>query len=215
MKKRVFVLITIVISLIIYIVSSYVIVLPQKDSVLVLGIIDGDLSFTHDNVINTVPLVEEGEKQHGDMILSFIEEYNCNVDIAYYDAENNNEISTKSLIEGLNWMIENNIKCVCISLSSDFYSEELETWINEHSDTIKIYASYNNSSNTLDYPAQHSNVIGVGADSKINYKSIDVRCKTNKIILYRQGIHIYKGNSYLAPMTMINDEGGKSVYEES
>lgn len=215
MKKRVFVLITIVISLIIYIVSSYVIVLPQKDSVLVLGIIDGDLSFTHDNVINTVPLVEEGEKQHGDMILSFIEEYNCNVDIAYYDAENNNEISTKSLIEGLNWMIENNIKCVCISLSSDFYSEELETWINEHSDTIKIYASYNNSSNTLDYPAQYSNVIGVGADSKINYKSIDVRCKTNKIILYRQGIHIYKGNSYLAPMTMINDEGGKSVYEES
>lgn len=66
-----------------------------------------------------------------------------------------------------------------------------------------------------DYPAQYSNVIGVGADYKINYKSIDVRCKTNKIILYRQGIHIYKGNSYLAPMTMINDEGGKSVYEES
>lgn len=105
MKKRVFVLITIVISLIIYIVSSYVIVLPQKDSVLVLGIIDGDLSFTHDNVINTVPLVEEGEKQHGDMILSFIEEYNRNVDIAYYDAENNNEISTKSLIEGLSCSI--------------------------------------------------------------------------------------------------------------
>lgn len=174
-----------------------------------MGIIDGDLSIEHDNILNNVSMLKNGEMQHGDQILSFLEKYNKDIKVVYYDAEIDGKISTETLIAGLKWMLTHNIDNVCISLSSDFYSDTLESWINEHKNEITIYASYNNLYNSLDYPAQYTNVIGVGSDSKVIYKEKDIQCRTNNIILIDEKIHLYSGNSYLAPLQMIIDIKGR------
>lgn len=109
-------------------------------------------------------------------------------------------------------MIENKIDCVCISLSSGYYSETLEAWIEEHQDEVTIYASYNNLFNTVDYPAQYSNVIGVGSGFKVEYKEIDVKYRTNKIFLVGNGVNMYSGNSYLAPMQMVSDKRKENIH---
>ena len=210
--------IPIFIGLILYVNYTYTIVTVQKSNQpeKLLGVIDGGLSHPHNNVVNQVILSKKYDNQHGDMILYFIEKYDKKISIAYYNAESNNKITTKSIIEGLNWMLDNRISRVCISMSTSFYSEELQNWINEHSKAIEIYASYNNLENTLDYPAQYNNVIGMGVNSQANYKPSDIIYKSNKILLIGRGLHIYKGNSYLAPMQMIIAErGGLQLWNES
>ena len=66
--------------------------------------------------------------------------------------------------------------------------------------------------NTIDYPAQYANVIGVGRGSQIEYKEIDVKFRTNKILLIGNGINVYNGNSYLAPMQMVREQRKGNIY---
>lgn len=215
MKKRIIILfISIVIIILAGFSLTYTVILPLKnnESEITLGIIDGNLSMSHKNIFNSVNVLTEKEKQHGDLVLFFMEKYDSNVKIAYYDAEKNDKITTESLIAGLNWMIDNKVNCVCISLSSAYYSEELETWINKHHEEITIYASYSNLYNTVDYPAQYANVIGVGSGSRVAYKENDTKYRTNKILLIRNGIYLFNGNSYLAPMQMVSDKRKENVY---
>ena len=82
---------------------------------------------------------------------------------------------------------------------------KLEKWIIDHSDDIKVYASYNNLLNSFDYPAQYEKVIGVGTNKILNGKNIDVLYRSHEIIVLSGGIKIYSGNSYLAPYTMLKD----------
>lgn len=93
-----------------------------------------------------------------------------------------------------------------------YYSEELETWINKHHEEITIYASYSNLYNTVDYPAQYANVIGVGSGLRVAYKENDTKYRTNRILLIRNGIYLFNGNSYLAPMQMVSDKRKENVY---
>lgn len=215
MKKRIIILfISIVIIILAGFSLTYTVVLPLKnnESEITLGIIDGNLSMSHKNVFNSVNVLTEKEKQHGDLVLFFMEKYDSNVKIVYYDAEKNDKITTESLIAGLNWMIDNKVNCVCISLSSAYYSEELETWINKHHEEITINASYSNLYNTIDYPAQYANVIGVGSGLRVTYKENDTKYRTNKILLIRKGIYLFNGNSYLAPMQMVSDKRKEKFY---
>lgn len=215
MKKKIIICSLIIIFAgLLTIYDRYIILFSKKNNSdtsaeLSMGIIDGDLSIEHDNILNNVSMLKNGEMQHGDQILSFLEKYNKDIKVVYYDAEIDGKISTETLIAGLKWMLTHNIDNVCISLSSDFYSDTLESWINEHKNEITIYASYNNLYNSLDYPAQYTNVIGVGSDSKVIYKEKDIQCRTNNIILIDEKIHLYSGNSYLAPLQMIIDIKGR------
>lgn len=168
-----------------------------------IGIIDGSLSQKHNNIINRTNIYSD-LCTHGDSILSFLELYMPKFEFYYYDASINEKICSQGIINGLNWMIDNGIDYVSISVTSKFYSNELESWILNNNKRIKIYASYSNLISTKDYPAQYKNVIGIGTDSRILYKDIDIKEKTNKIILFSNGIHIYTGNSYLTPVEMIN-----------
>lgn len=172
------------------------------------GIIDGSLFNKHNNITKIHSAISNvvSSKQHGDNVLEFLNNVAPNVPFFYYNAEIDGEITSENIIDGLQWMVESNVDCVAISLSSKCYSEELENWISHNSDKIEIYASYNNTLNSFDYPAQYESVIGVGTSEVVNSKDIDVLYKSNNIIVMSFGIKRYSGNSYLTPYTMLKRE---------
>ncbi len=139
----------------------------------------------------------------GDHMIDFANICNSKKNIYYFDASINGEISTESIIEGLEWMIENSVSKVNLSLSSKIYSEQLNQWINDHKDDIEIYASYNNNINSYDYPAMYSNVVASGKKSPIKFKDIDYSYASSNIIYIGSGVKLYEGNSYLSVLTLI------------
>ena len=170
------------------------------------GLIDGDLSYVHKNVINMGEISVEKSKResHGDSILEFLQRWRPSFSFYYYDSEESGIISSESLIEGLEWMIKNDVKYVSISYSGKYESKKLENWIDKHSDEITIYASYNNYINTLDYPAMYKKVIGVGCNVT---KKRDVSIRNNKLIVCDgSSFFSYEGNSYMTPYIMIKDQ---------
>ncbi|PXV91874.1 hypothetical protein C8E03_103445 [Lachnotalea glycerini] len=193
---------------IIYIYCNVIFIKPDTNigqNTVSFGIIDGGLSGEHSNVVDTNANYEEKKLTHGDKILNFMSEYVFDSSFYYYDAEDDNTISTDKLLVGLQWMLDNNVECVSISLSSKFYSEEVADWMNENSNDIKVYASYSNTVNSLDYPASYNNVIGVGSSAKIEVKESDVIFRNSKLIVWSTPFRFYSGNSYLAPYCMVRD----------
>lgn len=167
------------------------------------GIIDGYLSeLQYNNIIYSSDAFSVQET-HGDQLIKFSNCKNFSGEIFYYAAvDNNGKITNTSIIEGLEWMLKNNVYYVNISLSSKKYSEKLENWILEHPN-VKIYCSYNNQENTFDYPALYEMTIASGSSKKINYKKNDVRYRTNLILIYNDGLHWFKGNSFLSLNTLL------------
>ena len=167
------------------------------------GIIDSNLSRNHANIFDINETNYSSVLTHGDKILDFLEKYENSYSFYYYIAEENNHISSAKLLDGLKWMLKNEVKFVCISLSSKYYSEDLQSWILENKDQITVYASYNNVINDLDYPAKYEGVIGIGSSLKIKKKKEDIIYKNSKIILISNGFYYFNGNSFLAPYTML------------
>lgn len=188
--------------------QNYIIVVPVKNIDFKYGVIDGHISSEYQNVTyNTLNRFDDECITHGDLIVKFIRNLDNQSNIFYYDAENEEgKISSENIILGLNWMLNNGVDKVNISLSSSFYSKELEKWISTNADYIKIYASYNNKINSLDYPAMYQNVIGSGYNKKIKYKDIDKTYKTNKILVWTNILEKYEGTSYLSPWTMLSEK---------
>lgn len=120
----------------------------------------------------------------------------------YYNAETEGGISSYEILNGLNRILENGVEYVGISLSSNYYLNEWQQWITAHYDEITIFTSYNNTINTLDYPANYENLKGVYSSFYVKAKSIDIFL-SNNIILISDGIHFYRGNSYWSPYAMI------------
>lgn len=81
--------------------------------------------------------------------------------------------------------------------------------ITKHSDDIIIYASYNNIS-SIDYPAQYDGVVGIGSDKRISYKENDVHFDSNDVLLISEHLYLYSGNSYLAPLHMLQATSNKN-----
>ncbi len=72
--------------------------------------------------------------------------------------------SYSSIIEGINWAIENNINVINMSFGGSNYSKILEEAINlAYENNILIIASAGNSGLDITYPAKFNNVIAVGA----------------------------------------------------
>ena len=92
----------------------------------------------------------------------------------YYNAETEGGISSYEILNGLNRILENGAEYVGISLSSKYYLNEWQQWITAHYDEITIFASYNNTINTLDYPANYENLKGVYSSFYVKANSIDI-----------------------------------------
>lgn len=168
------------------------------------GIIDGNITTFYDNVSYFENrMLFDGSETHGDKMIDFALKIQKNLDLYYFDATNElGVIDTNSIIKGLDWMLENSVTRVNISLSSKTYSMELAEWISNH-DEIMVFASYNNRMNTNDFPAMYEGVYGSGSNSKVTYKSIDIQYSNNRIMICSAPLGLYNGNSYLSILSML------------
>lgn len=182
------------------------IVVGQKIMDEPIGVIDGQRSYVYANEIyNGVVSSDLKEKTHGDRVLECINIYSKEAQVYYYNASGeDNVISTEEIMDGLEWMLENDIRKVNISLSSKNYSKEMEEWISLHRNQIQVYASYNNLKNSFDYPAMYSHVIGSGSEN-IEYKEGDKKYRGN-VVVFLPKMKVYSGNSFLSLITMLESE---------
>ena len=198
-KKNIFISMILLIIISIFILTKmYVIVIPKRNSEKI-GIIDGKYTLEYDNVVYNISSDESLEEQtHGDKILDFAEKISNGLNIYYYDASNQDGIiNTENILKGLNYMKNNDVKKINLSISSKKYSADIQKWINDNTD-IEIYASYNNLINSKDYPAMYENVYGCGKKVDIKFKDSDYIYSSNKIIIFPNIFQTYKGNSYLS-----------------
>ena len=202
------VIVTFIVALIVW--KKYMIVLPIVSSGKAgekCGVIDGCITREYKEVVYEGNIQKNSQGlSHGDMLIEFIQSYNDGLTIFYYNSEEEGKIKSENIIQGLEWMCKHNVKHVSISLSSRYYSKELDEWISAHKGELAIYASYSNEISTIDYPAQYSGVTGIGCNSKIGYKDNDVCFRSNSLLFISpNGIRIYKGNSYLTPLYMLQN----------
>lgn len=202
--KIIIISITVLVCISITISNSFVIIKGTNSNDRI-GIIDTNLSQKSNMITYSNNTKFNGsEETHGDKLIEFIKKCQKTYDLYYYDAtDNDGNIKTQKIIEGLEWMQSNSVKRVNISLSNKVKHKDLETWIDNHND-IKVFVSYNNKYNSFDYPAMYENVIASGCDNRINYKAIDYKYKSNKIIIWPNIIKVYTGNSYLSVLSMLN-----------
>ena len=179
----------------------------QTFSIQKIGIIDDCLNtLPTDNTVIYNSDQFKSKDSHGQELLKYLSLRGYTVKIYYYMAEDENgNISSNAIVNGLNWMLENGIKDVNISLSSQRESEELKNWISEHKE-IQIFSSYNNQDNSSDYPSMYEDVIASGASSNIAYKETDRKYTTNRILLWNHGIHYFSGNSFLSLETLLREK---------
>lgn len=171
------------------------------------GIIDGNHVSEFSNVTYNNSKTETQEVLHGDSLLTFIDLRYEGVNVFYYDAGgNDNIISAEEIIDGLEWMLKNDIKKVNISLSSKENNANLEKWISEHKSEITIYASFNNLKNSYDYPAMLPGVVASGVNP-LEYKEGDILYKKNRFV-FLPSFKKFEGNSFLSLVSMIESEGG-------
>jgi hypothetical protein len=199
--------ITIIIFLCIFIwILNSVTIITKTDCNYKVGIIDTSLSEKYNNIIYSQNIkYNNKEKTHGDELIAFIYQCQDKVDLFYFDAsDDEGNIETKSIIKGLEWMVDNSVEKVNISLSTKTKDKDLESWIKNHKEII-VYASYNNKINSYDYPAMYSKVYASGSDSRINYKNIDFKYRNNYIIILPNIFNVYHGNSYLSLLSMLKN----------
>ncbi len=191
----------------VYIYLNNVILISKTDlNNEVYGIIDDSLSKEIDNVIYIKSDYNSHKTEsHGEKLCDFANNNYKNFKIYYFSAEVDGKINSKSIIRGLNELINKNVKKINISLSSKIYSDDLQNWIREHKD-IKIYASYNNRINTYDYPAMYEEVIASGEYNEITkFKEIDVKYRSQNIIGLTP-LKKYSGNSFLSLVSMFDNK---------
>lgn len=189
-KVKTFISILLLIILFVTIKNHILIVYPIEKSFNI-GIIDGLLS---EDIINSnnITSIEKyydtfdtTTNTHGDNLLQFIKSFAPNAKIYYYNAyTKEGNISSDSIISGLEWMKENKVDIINISLSTKICSEKLQNVISNNISEYKIYSSFNNKINSYDYPAMFENVFGVGVPNKINLNYIDYKFKSNKIFVF-------------------------------
>lgn len=206
MKNRMLLILILCLFLVIFLIPKSITVVYKKDCKYKLGIIDANLSSKYDNVIYSINTeISSIKPTHGDKLISFVFDCQKNAKLYYYDAsDNSGSIKTNNIIDGLNWMAENSVDRINLSLSNKVKHEELQSWIINHKN-IRVYASYNNKLNSLDYPAMYNNVYATGCNPKINYKEIDIKYKNSNIIVLPNIFKKYKGNSYLSIISMLSN----------
>lgn len=204
-RKRIVLFSLLLIFISFLIVNKLVIFSSQTQCTEKVGIIDSSLSqFYYNITTNDGANFSIKTKTHGDKMIEFALNCQKNCNLYYYDAQNaTGNITTESILQGLDWMAKHSVTRVNISLSSKHKTDDLQNWINSHNE-ITVFASYNNMINSFDYPAMYDNVIASGSNNKINYKRNDIKYKSNTICLVSNKFKIYRGNSYLSILSMLN-----------
>lgn len=209
-RRNIVIIFTFLLFAIIYVKFNYVCIFNdiKVDSKVSVGIIDGKSFGVYDDIVYNKETCAERANNHGDAMIQFAKEICPKAKIFYYDAsDEEDKITDEKIIEGIEWMIDNDVQYVNISLSSKKYSDELNEIIQSNKAIVNIYSSYNNLVNSFDYPSMYENVIASGFKNKnITYKNNDVIYHSNKVIVFPYDYQMkYVGNSYLSMITMLQE----------
>lgn len=172
-----------------------------------IGIIDGSLC--NDLTSDIIYMGDYCGKQnsHGEKLIELVEKSGFSGTIYYYSAENQGVIRSADIVCGLEWMKEQGVKKVNISMSTKKYDKGLEEWLIDNPE-ITVFCSYNNLANSSDFPAMYPQTIASGAKNGISRKKQDKMYPSNRvIILGKDGISFYSGNSFLSILTMLDYSG--------
>lgn len=193
-RNCIFSIIAIVIISCIMIINNYIVILPNYSEVKI-GVIDDSIINRYTNVIYSGNVTTN--EKHGNQLVDCLLHFAPKAKIYYYSAENNGRITSEDIIKGIEWMKNNDVQYINISLSSKEYSSKLNDIILENKG-LKIFCSFNNYENTYDYPAMYNNVYGVGLLTESNKNEIDIIYKSNRVIIMNKGINYYEGNSFIS-----------------
>ena len=202
------IVIAIIFIVLFVLLRSNLVVFVNSDSNIIIGIIDDSLTRSHPNVVmqNRPSSDTSQATSHGDEMLKFVFAYAPNVGIYYFDATNTEGvIDTEHMLEALEWMISNGVEVVVIPLSARYYSVALRDFIQANQNRLRIYASYDNRTQSFDYPAMYHYVVGVG-QTRYSYKPNDIIFRTSRIWLLHRRPMYFHGNSYLAILAAIRYE---------
>ena len=201
--KFLFISLTVVVMIGMYTANKFILEFPNSNKPIVIGIIDGPITKISGRFVSYNSSDFSSQKTHGDMLIKFARALNEEVKIYYFNANNSSgKIDTEGIMHGLNWMDQHDVKKINISLSSKVKSAEFQDWISNHRE-IKVFASYNNLLNSIDYPAMYMGVYGSGTKTKIKYKDIDKVYRSDEIVILPDLFHVYKGNSYLSLLSTL------------
>lgn len=207
LKNRLNIIFFIVLALgIVFLLNHYFFVFNFMNKVTKVGIIDAHFNKTSKIELANKYIAIQYQDNHGDKLIEFAKRYSPNIKIFYYDAcDYSGNITDELIIDGLNWMIKNDVFYINLSISSKTYSSKLQKYINENKHKFFIVSSFNNRENTFDYPAMYENVYGVGLKNKSNKDYIKKTFKSNKIVLVDdKKISFFHGNSFLSLYETIN-----------
>lgn len=161
-----------------------------------IGIVDTDISKEYTEKNNIDKIMKNNicnYNTHGDMTVDFIKRENKKSIIYVANVIGSNGIcSIDEVINGLDWLIENNVEVICMSFTTLENNSKLQEKINEIlGKNIIIVASCLNYSVEETYPASYSGVISV---SNV-YNPNAIICITDKKIKNKFNISKWKQSS--------------------
>lgn len=166
--KRIIYICTFIVVLIVSLVAISSIMSQLDTNRVKVGVVDTNMSedymLQYDicNIMNATESIINNTT-HADMVVDVIKKQddNCEIYLAnVLNDENTGNIS--NVIKALDWLKENEVDVVCMSLTTFEDSEQLQTAISDaQCNGIIVVAACLNYSNEITYPAMYDNVISV------------------------------------------------------
>lgn len=140
----------------------------KKQETITIGVIDSNMSQEYISKYNITTIMNDNNQiyntpTHADMVVDVIKNTDNNCEILLANVINNNmTCDVSSIIDSLNWLNENNVDIICMSVTTLNDTQELRNIIKETLDKdIVIVAACLNYSTIETYPASYNNVISV------------------------------------------------------
>jgi len=140
----------------------------KKQETITIGVIDSNMSQEYISKYNITTIMNNNNQiynspTHADMVVDVIKNTNNNCEVLLANVINDNmTCDVSSIIDSLNWLNENNVDIICMSITSLNDNLELRNIIKETLDKdIVIVAACLNYSTVATYPAAYKNVISV------------------------------------------------------
>lgn len=140
----------------------------KKQETITIGVIDSNMSQEYISKHNITTIMNDNNQiyntpTHADMVVDVIKNTNNNCKVLLANVINDNmTCDVSSIIDSLNWLNENNVDIICMSITTLNDNPALKNIIKETlAKDIVIVAACLNYSTIETYPAAYKNVISV------------------------------------------------------
>lgn len=140
----------------------------KKQETITIGVIDSNMSQEYISKHNITTIMNDNNQiyntpTHADMVVDVIKSNDNNCEVLLANVINDNmTCDVSKIIDSLNWLNENNVDIICMSITTLNDTQELRNIIKETlAKDIVIVAACLNYSTIETYPAAYKNVISV------------------------------------------------------